>query len=73
MSFEEASFERAILGGAGGGSGARLVRVTVLAVVGLVVALCLPSTGRHAAGDPPDSPNGVAVRGVVVRGSGGPG
>ncbi|WP_369272204.1 hypothetical protein AB5J55_21345 [Streptomyces sp. R11] len=27
-----------------------LVRVTVLAVIGLVVALCLPSVGRDSAG-----------------------
>ncbi|MET9968121.1 hypothetical protein ABZZ80_19900 [Streptomyces sp. NPDC006356] len=49
------------------------MRGTVLAVVGLVVALCLPSTGRHAAEDPADSSNGVAVRGVAVTGGGGAG
>lgn len=55
--------------GATGGRGAHLVRVTVLAVVGLVVALCLPSVGQGAtgprpAGDAPGSSTGVAVRGV---------
>ncbi|MFG2553753.1 hypothetical protein [Streptomyces sp. NPDC048581] len=44
--------------------GAYLARVTVLAVVGLVVALCLPSVGQHGAGDPPAASNGVSVRGV---------
>lgn len=55
--------------GVTGGRGAHLVRVTVLAVAGLVVALCLPSmgqgsTGQHPAGDPRGSSTGVAVRGV---------
>ncbi|WP_345015342.1 hypothetical protein [Streptomyces shaanxiensis] len=41
-----------------------LVRVTVLAVVGLVVALFLPSAGQQPAGDPPGASTGVSVRGA---------
>ncbi|MGW6906911.1 hypothetical protein [Streptomyces sp. NPDC054940] len=41
-----------------------MARVTVLAVVGLVVALCLPSVGQHGAGDPTGASTGVSVRGV---------
>ncbi|AZQ36072.1 hypothetical protein EJ357_23470 [Streptomyces cyaneochromogenes] len=40
-----------------------LVRVTVLAVVGLVVALLLPSTaGQRPAGDLPGASIGASVR-----------
>ncbi|WP_159053457.1 hypothetical protein [Streptomyces regalis] len=47
--------------------GAYLARVTVPAVVGLVVALCLPSVGQYAAGDPPGNRPGYST-GVSVRG-----
>ncbi|MFE5892214.1 hypothetical protein ACFQ6E_25110 [Streptomyces sp. NPDC056462] len=43
------------------GRDAHLVRVTVLAVIGLVVALCLPSAGRDSAGEAPGVPTGVSV------------
>jgi hypothetical protein len=45
-----------------------LARVTLLAVVGLVVALCLPSAGQRAASD---TPGGSTP--VVVAGAGGSG
>ncbi|SDO10177.1 hypothetical protein SAMN04487981_108245 [Streptomyces sp. cf386] len=44
--------------------GTYVARVTVLAVVGLVVALCLPSVGKQGAGDPTGASTGVPVRGV---------
>ncbi|MGW1610865.1 hypothetical protein ACWCQZ_15880 [Streptomyces sp. NPDC002285] len=40
---------------------AHLVRVTVLAVIGLVVALGLPSAGRDSAGEVPGVSTGVSV------------
>ncbi|MEY9992759.1 hypothetical protein ABIE67_004791 [Streptomyces sp. V4I8] len=53
--------------GGTGGRGAHLVRVTVLAVVGLVVALCLPSIGHGSAG------SGAMGPGAMGPGSTGPG
>ncbi|WDF39668.1 hypothetical protein PBV52_24155 [Streptomyces sp. T12] len=47
-----------------------MARVTVLAVVGLVVALCLPSVGQYAEGDQPGNPPPGYSTGVAVRGAG---
>ncbi|WP_369170687.1 hypothetical protein AB5J49_24130 [Streptomyces sp. R28] len=44
-----------------------MARVTVLAVVGLVVALCLPSVGQYEAGDQPGNQPGYST-GVAERG-----
>ncbi|GHH05308.1 hypothetical protein [Streptomyces lanatus] len=52
---------------------AHLVLVTVLAVVGLVVALCLPSAGGRPVGERPVGrvPAGSAATGATVQGVGG--
>ncbi|NUT29799.1 MAG: hypothetical protein HOV84_28490 [Streptomyces sp.] len=50
--------------GVAGRRGAELARVTGLAVLGLVVALCLPTVGQRSAGESPGASTGVVVRGV---------